>query len=76
MRRHLRRGVAAIPTPTKPNWTMFYFRGICFERAKQWPKAEADLKKALELYPDQPHVLIISATPGSIELITSTRACA
>jgi tetratricopeptide (TPR) repeat protein len=51
------RGVAAIPTPTKPNWTLFYFRGICFERAKQWPKAEADLKKALELYPDQPHVL-------------------
>ncbi len=32
-------------------------RGICYERSKQWPKAEADLKKALELYPDQPHVL-------------------
>ena len=51
------RGVAAIPAPTRSNWTLFYFRGICFERAKQWPKAEADLKKALELYPDQPHVL-------------------
>ena len=24
---------------------------------KQWPKAEADLKKALELYPEQPQVL-------------------
>ena len=24
---------------------------------KQWPKAEADFKKALELYPDQPLVL-------------------
>jgi Flp pilus assembly protein TadD len=36
---------------------IYYFRGICFERAKQWPKAEADLKKSLELFPDQPHVL-------------------
>jgi Flp pilus assembly protein TadD len=36
---------------------IYYFRGICFERAKQWPKAEADLKMALELFPDQPHVL-------------------
>jgi tetratricopeptide (TPR) repeat protein len=51
------RGVDAIPNPTRPNWTLFYFRGICFERNKEWPKAEADLKKALELYPDQPHVL-------------------
>jgi tetratricopeptide (TPR) repeat protein len=51
------RGVDSIPNPTRNNWTLFYFRGICFERDKQWPKAEADLKKALELYPDQPHVL-------------------
>ncbi len=34
----------------------FHFRGICYGRSKQWPKAEADLK-ALELFPDQPHVL-------------------
>ena len=51
------KGVANIPKPEKANWVMFYFRGICFERSKQWPKAEADLKKALELFPDQPHVL-------------------
>jgi len=36
---------------------LFYFRGICYERSKQWSKAEADFKKALELYPDQPLVL-------------------
>ncbi|MBX9710000.1 MAG: tetratricopeptide repeat protein [Xanthobacteraceae bacterium] len=41
----------------KPNWVLFYFRGICEERSKQWPKAEADLKKALELQPEQAHVL-------------------
>jgi Flp pilus assembly protein TadD len=51
------KAIAAIPQPAKVNWIVFYFRGICLERAKQWDKAEADLKKALELYPDQPHVL-------------------
>jgi tetratricopeptide (TPR) repeat protein len=51
------KGVDAIPNPEKQNWVLFYFRGICYERSKQWPLAEADLKKALELYPEQPHVL-------------------
>ena len=50
-------GVDALPSAEKNNWVWFYFRGICFERSKQWPKAEADLQKALELQPDQPHVL-------------------
>jgi len=49
--------IATVPVPEKPNWVMFYFRGICYERSKQWPKAEADLKRALELFPDQPLVL-------------------
>ena len=58
LRRRLRQGASTLqPNPTQANWTIFYFRGICFERDKQWPKAEADIKKALELYPDQPHVL-------------------
>jgi tetratricopeptide (TPR) repeat protein len=43
--------------PGKANWTTYYFRGICYERSKQWAKAEPDFKKALDLYPDQPHVL-------------------
>ncbi len=51
------KAVDIIGTPDKANWVVFYFRGICYERSKQWPKAEADLKKALELFPDQPHVL-------------------
>ncbi len=51
------KGIAAVPVPDKSNWVIFYFRGICHERSKQWAKAEADLKKALELSPDQPHVL-------------------
>jgi tetratricopeptide (TPR) repeat protein len=51
------KGVATIAKPEKPNWVIYYFRGICYERSKQWPAAEADLKTSLELYPDQPHVL-------------------
>jgi tetratricopeptide (TPR) repeat protein len=45
------------PNPTRANWTTYYFRGICYERDKKWSNAEADMQKALELYPEQPHVL-------------------
>jgi tetratricopeptide (TPR) repeat protein len=51
------KAIDTLKTPEKSNWTLFYFRGICYERSKNWPAAEADLKKALELSPDQPHVL-------------------
>jgi tetratricopeptide (TPR) repeat protein len=51
------KAIATVPVPEKSNWVMFYFRGICYERSHQWPSAEADMKKALELFPDQPLVL-------------------
>jgi tetratricopeptide (TPR) repeat protein len=51
------KGIALNPKPDKSNWVSYYFRGICYERSKQWAKAEADLKMALGLFPDQPHVL-------------------
>jgi tetratricopeptide (TPR) repeat protein len=51
------KAIDLVKTPTKSDWTLFYFRGICYERSKDWPKAEADMKKALELFPDQPQVL-------------------
>ncbi|WP_020591058.1 tetratricopeptide repeat protein [Kiloniella laminariae] len=38
-------------------WSVYYFRGITHERTDQWAKAEVDFLKALELSPDQPHVL-------------------
>jgi tetratricopeptide (TPR) repeat protein len=50
-------GIDALQGGEKNNWVWYYFRGICNERSKQWPKAEADLQKALQLQPDQPHVL-------------------
>jgi tetratricopeptide (TPR) repeat protein len=51
------KGIDALPTVEKTSWVYFYFRGICLERSKQWAKAESDMKKALELQPEQPHVL-------------------
>jgi tetratricopeptide (TPR) repeat protein len=51
------RGIAALEHPEKNNWVAYYFRGICYERSHQWPKAEADLQEALKLFPEQPHVL-------------------
>jgi tetratricopeptide (TPR) repeat protein len=51
-------GLAAIPDANeKNNWVYYYYRGICEERSKQWSKAEADMRKALEMQPEQPHVL-------------------
>ena len=46
-----------IGEPTAADWSLFYFRGIAYERTKVWDKAEADFHKALELQPDQPLVL-------------------
>ena len=51
------KAIDTVPNPEKANWVMFYFRGICYERSHQWPSAEADMKKALSLYTDQPLVL-------------------
>lgn len=51
------RALARVQTPTRNVWPLFYSRGISEERAHQWPRAEADLKRALELAPEQPFVL-------------------
>ncbi|TPJ65438.1 tetratricopeptide repeat protein [Mesorhizobium sp. B2-6-1] len=51
------KAVEALKTPTAANWNIFYQRGIAYERLKEWPKAEPNFRKALELRPDQPQVL-------------------
>ncbi|HLI99758.1 MAG TPA: tetratricopeptide repeat protein [Bradyrhizobium sp.] len=51
-------GLNILPNANDKNaWVYYYYRGICEERAKQWSKAEADMRKALDLQPEQPHVL-------------------
>ncbi len=51
------RAVALTPNPTHVNWPLFYERGVAEERAHEWPKAEADFKRALQLSPDEAFVL-------------------
>jgi tetratricopeptide (TPR) repeat protein len=51
------RAVARLKEPAEANWNIFYQRGIAYERLKEWPKAEPNFRKALELFPDQPQVM-------------------
>jgi tetratricopeptide (TPR) repeat protein len=46
--------IKRIAEPGRQHWNLFYGRGIAHERSKQWPKAEADFKKALTLLPENP----------------------
>ncbi len=48
---------ALVPKIEARHWVLFYSRGVCYERQAMWEPAEADLRKALELNPDQPQVL-------------------
>lgn len=45
------------PNPARNHWSVFFQRGIAYERLKKWDKAEPNFNKALELNPDQPQVL-------------------
>jgi len=38
-------------------WSIYYLRGICFERLGQWDIAENNFLKSLDLKPDSPNVL-------------------
>jgi tetratricopeptide (TPR) repeat protein len=41
----------------RADWTLYYQRGVAYERAGRWKDAEADFLEALRLEPDQPLVL-------------------
>ncbi|QRM54508.1 tetratricopeptide repeat protein [Sinorhizobium sp. BG8] len=43
--------------PSRNHWSVFFQRGIAYERQKKWDLAEPNFRKALELNPDQPQVL-------------------
>ena len=54
---HYERAIELSGTPSDGDWTLYYARGICFERLGEWDKAENDLKLALKLSDDHPLVL-------------------
>jgi CHAT domain-containing protein/tetratricopeptide (TPR) repeat protein len=43
-----------LPKPSAPNWTLYYARGICYERLGNWDLAEPDLLKAINLSNEHP----------------------
>ncbi|WP_208435119.1 tetratricopeptide repeat protein [Bartonella phoceensis] len=53
----LNQAITQIKNFQRDDWKLFYQRGIAFERLDQWQKAEIDLRKALEFFPNQPQVL-------------------
>ena len=51
------KAIALIGTPAERHWSLFYTRGIAYERSKRWGDAERDLRMALKLKPEQPLVM-------------------
>jgi tetratricopeptide (TPR) repeat protein len=49
--------VSLLGTSQSAHWPLLYSRAIAQERAGNWPQAEADFRRALELSPGQPMVL-------------------
>ena len=47
----------AVSGDGRPGQRLYFMRGAAEERAGRWPAAEADLKKAVALKPDDPEVL-------------------
>lgn len=51
------RAIALTPKPGKDDWSLFYARGSALERVHDLAGAEADMRQALALDPNQPMVL-------------------
>ena len=51
------RAVDLIDEPTARDWFTYYVRGTAHERAGNWPSAEADFRRAMELDDNQPLLL-------------------
>lgn len=49
--------LARVDEPGAKNWSVYYFRGIAYERAGRWENAEPDFRRALRFQPEQASVL-------------------
>lgn len=49
--------LALLPKPATAAWNVLFSRGVAYDRAHNWPRAEADLRAALKLAPAQPDLL-------------------
>jgi tetratricopeptide (TPR) repeat protein len=68
-------GIDALPEGNdKANSVYYYYRGICEERSKQWPKAELTCARRWSCSPTSRMCSTISAIPGSTRASISTKA--
>jgi tetratricopeptide (TPR) repeat protein len=51
------RAIELTTDPSKADWPLYYARGAAYQRVHDWPRAEADMKQALRLDPNQAIVL-------------------
>lgn len=51
------KAIDLIGEPRAEQWFLFFRRAIAYERLGDWPPAEADFRRALELSPEEPSVL-------------------
>jgi Flp pilus assembly protein TadD len=51
------RAIATVDPSDKRYWSLFYARGVAYDRAGSWPEAERDFQYALSLDENQPLVL-------------------
>jgi len=49
--------ISRIDKAEPQHWSLYYFRGISYERSGDWDRAEPDFLKSLELEPEQPYVM-------------------
>ena len=49
--------IQRVSQPSQADWLLFYQQGVAYDQAHDWPHAEADFLRALQLAPDQPLVL-------------------
>ena len=49
--------ISMVKSPGPQHWSLFYSRGICHERNGDFALAESDMRRALELEPNEPQVL-------------------
>ncbi|WP_143033445.1 tetratricopeptide repeat protein [Roseicitreum antarcticum] len=51
------RAIDLLDPPESRHWVVFYSRATSHDRSGDWPSAESDFRRALELAPEQPGVL-------------------
>ncbi|TAE82633.1 MAG: hypothetical protein EAY76_02735 [Alphaproteobacteria bacterium] len=54
---HYSHALEALGTPQKMDWPLLYRRGVMYDMAKSWEKAEKDFHAARTLAPDEPEIM-------------------